>query len=103
MGNRRTASWRRWAAGCSGAPAPHTWAISSRQRASSRRWARAVDALVHRVVHDAAEGVDREDGLALGTRQQEEGVEEVRAALAGEPRDEARGVHAARRPLGGVA
>ncbi len=54
----------------------------------------AVRHLVHRVVHDAAEGVARVDGLALGPRQAEERVEEVRATLAGEARDELVRVHA---------
>ena len=56
----------------------------------------SVLAHVHRVVHDAAEGVDGKDRLALGARQEEEGVEEVGAALAGQTGDEALGVHAAR-------
>src|SRR3990172_1262085 len=57
----------------------------------------SVLAHVHRVVHDAAEGVDGKDRLALGARQEEEGVEEVGAALAGQTGDEALGVHAAPR------
>ena len=56
----------------------------------------AVGHQVHRVVHDAAEGVARVDRLALGPRKAEERVEEVRAALAGQTRDELSGVHAAR-------
>src|SRR5690242_21025718 len=53
----------------------------------------AVLAQVHRVVHDAAEGVTGVDGLALGAGQAEERVEEVRAALAGEAGDELARVH----------
>jgi hypothetical protein len=51
---------------------------------------------IHRVVHDAAEGVAGVDGLALGARQAEERVEEVRAALAGQAGDELARVHGRR-------
>ena len=61
---------------------------------------RAVLADVHGVVHDAAEGVHGVEGLALGPRQAEEGVEEVGAALARQPRDELAWIHAVRSPAG---
>jgi hypothetical protein len=55
----------------------------------------AVLADVHGIVDDAAKGVHGVEGVTLPTGQAEEGVEEVRAALASEPRDELAGVHAA--------
>ncbi len=48
---------------------------------------------VDRVVHDAAEGVDGVERLALGPRQAEKRVEEIGAALARQPRHELGGVH----------
>jgi hypothetical protein len=50
---------------------------------------------VHGIVDDAAEGVHRVERVALPAGQAEEGVEEVGAALAREPRDELARVHAA--------
>ena len=55
----------------------------------------AVLADVHGIVDDAAKGVHGVERVTLPTGQAEEGVEEVRAALAGEPRDELARVHAA--------
>jgi hypothetical protein len=48
----------------------------------------AIMADINRIVDDAAEGIHGVERVALGLREAEEGIEEIRAALAREPGDE---------------